>query len=66
MNGLLPQLCGSETSGVINLMAILYKTKSLFPFETLIGKVNFPLRSPKYSHIQKWFQVRCLRKTEDI
>lgn len=61
MNGLLPQLCRSETSGVINLMEILYKTKSLFPFETLIAKVNFPFRSPKYSHIQKWFQARCLR-----
>lgn len=36
MNGLLPQLCGSGTSGVINLTKILYKTKSLFPFETLI------------------------------
>lgn len=61
MNGLLPQLCGSGTSGVINLTEILYKTKSLFPFETLIGRVNFPLRSPKYSHIHKWFQARCLR-----
>ncbi len=42
MNSLLPQLCGSETSGVINLMEILYKTKSLLPFETLLDLPSTP------------------------